>query len=49
MENNENQQLLEDKSGINTDSMSFKEQEWKSEHENILVEWADKACVIDGL
>ncbi len=43
MENNENQQLLEDKSGINTDSMSFKEQEWKTEHENILVEWADKA------
>ena len=43
MENNENQQLLEDKSGINVDSMSYKEQEWKTEHENILVEWADKA------
>ena len=28
---------------INPDNMSFKEQEWKSEHENILVEWADKA------
>lgn len=27
----------------NPDSMSFKEQEWRSEHENILVEWADKA------
>jgi len=26
-----------------SDSMSFKEQEWKSEHEVILVEWADKA------
>ena len=25
------------------DSISFKEQEWKSEHESILVEWADKA------
>jgi hypothetical protein len=28
---------------VTTDSLSFKEQEWKSEHENILVEWADKA------
>ena len=28
---------------VNNDSMSFKEQEWKSEHEKILVEWADKA------
>jgi len=27
----------------NTDTMSFKEQEWKGEHETILVEWADKA------
>lgn len=27
----------------NTDSLSFKEQEWKNEHEKILVEWADKA------
>jgi len=43
METNEDHHLLEDKVGINTDSMSFKEQEWKSEHENILVEWADKA------
>ena len=25
------------------DSISYKEQEWKSEHETILVEWADKA------
>jgi len=28
---------------VTTDSLSFKEQEWKSEHEQILVEWADKA------
>ena len=28
---------------VNTDTMSFKEQEWKGEHETILVEWADKA------
>jgi hypothetical protein len=28
---------------INNDSISFKEQEWKTEHETILVEWADKA------
>ena len=28
---------------VNSDTMSFKEQEWKSEHETILVEWADKA------
>ena len=42
MEHNEDH-LLEEKSGINTDSISFKEQEWKVEHENILVEWADKA------
>ena len=28
---------------VTTDSLSFKEQEWKSEHESILVEWADKA------
>lgn len=27
----------------NTDTLSFKEQEWKGEHETILVEWADKA------
>ena len=28
---------------MTTDTLSFKEQEWKSEHEKILVEWADKA------
>ena len=28
---------------VNNDSMSFKEQEWKREHEVILIEWADKA------
>tara|TARA_B110000967_G_scaffold168328_1_gene177232 strand:+ start:454 stop:1380 length:927 start_codon:yes stop_codon:yes gene_type:complete len=28
---------------VTTDSLSFKEQEWKSEHEKILIEWADKA------
>jgi hypothetical protein len=28
---------------MTTDTLSFKEQEWKSEHEQILVEWADKA------
>ena len=28
---------------VNNDTMSFKEQEWKGEHEKILVEWADKA------
>ena len=28
---------------VHNDSISFKEQEWKSEHETILVEWADKA------
>jgi hypothetical protein len=27
---------------INQESMSFKEQEWKKEHEKILIEWADK-------
>ena len=42
MEHNEDE-LLKEKSGINTDSISYKEQEWKVEHENILVEWADKA------
>lgn len=34
---------LVDVPNINTDSLSFKEQEWKNEHEKILVEWADKA------
>lgn len=28
---------------ITNETMSFKEQEWKNEHETILVEWADKA------
>ena len=42
MERSENN-LLEENSGINTDSISYKEQEWKVEHESILVEWADKA------
>ena len=28
---------------VNSDTMSFKEQDWKGEHETILVEWADKA------
>ena len=28
---------------VHNDSISFKEQEWKTEHETILVEWADKA------
>lgn len=39
------EQLLKENSEIvvNNDTMSFKEQEWKSEHEKILVEWADKA------
>lgn len=39
------EQLLKENSGIvvNNDTMSFKEQEWKTEHEKILVEWADKA------
>ena len=27
----------------NNDTMSYKEQDWKNEHETILVEWADKA------
>lgn len=33
----------EQHNAVNNDTISFKEQEWKSEHENILVEWADKA------
>lgn len=39
------EQLLKENSEtiVNNDTMSFKEQEWKSEHEKILVEWADKA------
>ena len=34
----EEQQLIS-----NNDTMSYKEQDWKNEHETILVEWADKA------
>ena len=42
MEERDDTNLVEVPS-VNTDSLSFKEQEWKSEHEKILVEWADKA------
>ena len=45
MENSE-EPVIENTENIasaNTDTMSFKEQEWKGEHETILVEWADKA------
>ena len=37
--------LLKENDGVivNNDTASFKEQEWKAEHEKILVEWADKA------
>ena len=45
MENSEepNIENTENIVSVNTDTMSFKEQEWKGEHETILVEWADKA------
>ena len=33
----------ESESITNPESMSFKEQDWKSEHEKILVEWGDKS------
>ena len=33
----------EQHNAVNNDTISFKEQEWKTEHETILVEWADKA------
>lgn len=33
----------EEHNAVNNDTISFKEQEWKTEHETILVEWADKA------
>jgi hypothetical protein len=39
--NQENIELND--TNIVPESVSFKEQEWKDEHENILVEWADKA------
>lgn len=42
MEDNDDTNLIEVPS-TNTDSFSFKEQEWRTEHEKILVEWADKA------
>jgi hypothetical protein len=42
MENNDDK-LLAETNGITNDSMTFKEQEWKTEHEIILIEWADKA------
>ena len=32
-----------DEATIVNDNVSFKEQEWRKEHETILVEWADKA------
>ena len=42
MENNDELNLVNIPS-ISNDKIKFKEQEWKSEHETILVEWADKA------
>jgi len=42
MEEKEDTNILEIQT-TNRDSFSFKEQEWKTEHEKILVEWADKA------
>jgi hypothetical protein len=35
--------IIAEPSGIATDSLTFREPEWKGEHEVILVEWADKA------
>jgi hypothetical protein len=40
---NTDDKLLAETHGITNDSMTFKEQEWKTEHEIILIEWADKA------
>ena len=37
------EQIMAEPTSIPTDIVSFKEQDWKSEHEVILVEWADKA------
>ena len=37
------EQILEQPIIVPSDNMTFKEQEWKNEHEAILVEWADKA------
>jgi len=42
MENNE-ELLLTETCEITNDGKLLKEQEWKREHEIILVEWADKA------
>lgn len=47
MENLDDEKMNETGEGTpavnNMDTMSFREQEWKGEHETILVEWADKA------
>jgi len=43
MDKTDEQLMAETVGVVTTDSMSFKEQEWKNEHEVILVEWADKA------
>jgi predicted DNA-binding protein YlxM (UPF0122 family) len=40
---NTDEQIIPETVGIPNNSMSFKEPDWKSEHEVILVEWADKA------
>jgi|TARA_B110000967_G_scaffold113721_1_gene116348 hypothetical protein len=37
------EQIMTEPSKISTDVLSFKEPDWKGEHEVILVEWADKA------
>jgi len=42
-ENNGNNEDNVDTGNVRKDDVSFKEQEWKHEHEKILVEWADKA------
>lgn len=41
-DNNDNTNLIE-LPNVVTDNISYKELEWKTEHEKILVEWADKA------
>ena len=40
---NDDVKLLAETQGVTNESMTFKEQEWKTEHEIILIEWADKA------
>lgn len=42
MENSKENNLIESNNDSEIDA-SYKEHEWKSEHENILIEWADKA------